>query len=112
MTTLTYAAPNVETPCRRRPWLGALAGATSIISTAAINYMSLELAASLAPATCGTGRAQAFQTLIFGMPFALGVPLAAWGVARVANDGVLFCRCGLWASVTGWLTCSLFVMLT
>ena len=110
MATLAYAHPDVPAP-RRRVW-GIIACTVAVAAAFFITSRSLALADSLTAYTdCGTGRAQMGQTLIFGMPLCLSVPVGAWLTAKWAHFGVLLCRCGLWASVAGWLTSAMFVIL-
>ena len=111
MTTLAYANPDLPVP-RRRAW-GIIAGAIAVAAAFFITSKSLALAESLTAYTdCGTGRSQTGQMLIFGMPMCLTVPVVAWLTAKWAHYGVLLSRCGMWASVAGWLTSALFVILT
>jgi hypothetical protein len=110
MTTLAYANPDLPAP-RRRVW-GLIACAIAVAAAFFITSKSLALAESLTAYTdCGTGRTRMGQMLIFGMPMCLSVPLGAWLTARWAHFGLLLCRCSLWASIAGWLTSALFVIL-
>lgn len=111
MATIEYAHLDLPAP-RRRAW-GTAASTVAVVAAIFITSRSLALAESLTDFTdYGTGRAQMGQMLIFEMPMCLSIPIGAWLTARWAHFGVLLCRCSLWASVAGWLTSALFVILT
>jgi hypothetical protein len=94
-------------------WVGIIAAAVSLLSAAGIIFYSIRLAQSSIAArswTCGTGKLTASRILLFDVPFLLLIPLAAWALSRRARFAQLFARCGLWASIFGWLVCVGFIL--
>src|SRR3712207_6364123 len=110
MATLAYASPDLPAP-QRRGW-GILACTIAVVAAYFITSRSLALAESLTAYTdCVTGRVQMGETLIFGMPLCLSVPVGAWLTAKWARFGVLLCRGGVWPSVGGGLPPGMLVIL-
>ncbi len=97
----------------RRPWLGAVAAAISLLSAGGIVSYVIRLSLSSVAARnsyCGTGQLTASTTQLFEVPFLLLIPLAAWVLSRHARSAQPWARCGLWASLIGWVACARFVL--
>jgi hypothetical protein len=60
--------------------------------------------------SCGTGRQEVGQQLLFFMPITCAVPGGCWWHARSLAVGVLLCRLSFVASVVGWVVSLVFVM--
>jgi hypothetical protein len=110
---LDYASPKF----RRLPLrgLGTAAALVAIASSVIVIIRSVRLAqqaqlALMVPTTCGTGRHEAEELLMFLVPWMLVFPAGAWVVSRFAGYAQLACRCSLWSAVLGWAVSVVFVV--
>jgi hypothetical protein len=99
--SLDYSSPQTPRPNARRD--GAITAAVAFVAAVLIIGHSTSLAQQLITwGSCGTGRHEVGQELIFFMPLTCAVPGWCWWHARALGYGVALSRLAFVSAIAGW----------